>query len=218
MATKQQQNESGSDTPAGMKRVRVTAESLPYAEDGVNVVQLDQGQVLDMPAAVAVGLKAQGQVEDAEGAEITPLDPDERAARASSMASGRTPPQPGVVSGASGGGMAAPQELDDEQRKELGEARAAEAAATRVPAAGVRPDIEPTEHGGETIDRTLTRGADPKAVPVEDADSAAQAGKNIARAEIAQTEPEEEAEKAAQKRQEEKQAAQPDNKSSPRKK
>jgi len=182
---------------AGIKSVNVRAvKDLPFSPDGTEVVQKHAGDVFACPEDVAVGLKAAGLVEDAgENAEPTPVSAGE-------------PELEEAVISPQTHGMAPLQELSDEQRAELLQSRMVEKPAAQ-------PDISPVEHGGETIDRMLTRGAHPDAVPVEDADTAAQIGKASARAEVNQSEPEDEAAKAAEDRAEEEKAlgAAPENKS-----
>ena len=79
----------------------------------------------------------------------------------------------------------------------------------------IKPEIEPVEHGGHTVDRVLTQGINADAVAVEDADAVATHGKTTARAEITGATPEEEAAKAADKAADEAKAvgAAPENKS-----
>lgn len=157
------------------KLVMVKAKAdFPFSPDGTEVVQKSAGDVFGCPEDVAVGLKAAQLVEDAgEDAEPTPP----KAAQASSVI------DTGALSAAT---SVERTELSDEDRAKVSAARVVEQPVA------VKPDIEPIEHGGETIDRILTRGVDSDAKLVEDADTAASIGKQSAREEAATAEEKEE--------------------------
>lgn len=148
-----------------IKLVKVSAvKDLPFSPDGTSVVEYKAGDVFLCPEDTAIGLKASGLVEDAaEDADTAP---------APQIAADKAVVSPSVE------GMAEVQEIEPEVQAELAAAR-----TVKAPVAA-KPDIEPIEHGGDSIDRVLTRGADADAVAVEDADAAAKLGKAGAAAQV----------------------------------
>lgn len=142
--------------------------AFSFSPDGVTTRDLKPGEVVGMSRDIFIGLHAAGMVEEAPGAEPSPPEPTTAA---------------GIVDPVSLDKMTTERtELSPEAAQELAAIRAEDAPRTARP----QPDIEPVEHGGDSIDRVLTRGADGDAVAVENTDVAAQAGKAAAAQEVAQ--------------------------------
>lgn len=149
-----------------MDLTRVKAkEALDVAPDGVTVERYAKDAVFDVPADLAVSLLAAEKVEEADGAELT----------APQVAAGST-----VIVPASATSVER-TEVSPELSARMTEAR----TVTDAPPA--RTEIDPVEHGGETIDRMLTRGGDADAIAVENADPVAAVGKVSAGQQIVDT-------------------------------
>jgi hypothetical protein len=135
---------------------------FPYSADGTTTTEAKKGQTFELAEDTAIQLESletplvKRAAEDAAPDAVKPATTEVEVASPANLSAGMS---------------AETTELSDDAKAALTEART---TTTPTP---VKPEIEPVEHGGPTIDRDLTRGVHPDAVVVEDADSAAAAGK-----------------------------------------
>lgn len=139
------------------------------AADGIHVQTYPMGSTFDLPTDVAVGLKNSKPPQ----VEFVPEDAElSKIAVANTQEAVIVPNYPTVESG--------------ETAKLSPEDRALVAASRQETVTGVvRPEIEPVEHGGESLDRMFTRGVDADAKLVETADPVAALGTAQSASEIA---------------------------------